>query len=353
MGSVRRGSARVHAFTVLSLLLLLVAATDEAQARNRGLLVGVAGNAFLDEPANAARAVDGLGLNAVRVFVTWRPGDTEVRAGDRRKLAGAAALDARVFVTIYGVPRTRNAPAGPRLREQYAQYAADLAESFPTIRDVVVWNEPNLSLYWAPWVRAAEQYERLLASTYDVLHPLGVRVWGLALVRGARALTFIERAAAEYKRSGRRRPIMDGVAFHPYPLRGSDPPWVQRLGSHIVQGNVARLRRALDRAFRWTAQPRVPILWSEVGYSTARSRFLTALTPELQARRLREAVLLAACQRRVAGILSFQLWDDNGWDTGLFWADRIAKPSVEALRTTIARVRAGRVDCSRFPRSAR
>ena len=54
---------------------------------------------------------------------------------------------------------------------------------------------------------------------------------------------------------------------------------------------------------------------------------------------------LAYCQPTVRGLFVFHTFDEpslNGWQSGLYFADRSPKPSLPAFRRTVADLRGGR-----------
>lgn len=68
-----------------------------------------------------------------------------------------------------------------------------------------------------------------------------------------------------------------------------------------------------------------------------------------------QAVELAYCQTGVFSFVTFLLADDPGeWQTGLIsngWADR--KPVYAPYKAALARIRAKKVNCAKFPKAVR
>ena len=67
-----------------------------------------------------------------------------------RNVEGAAQLSAiRVYVSVY--PRgSATTPLTPTDQAAFASYAAAVARSLPSVKDIVVGNEPNLNRFWLP-----------------------------------------------------------------------------------------------------------------------------------------------------------------------------------------------------------
>ena len=88
--------------------------------------------------------------------------------------AAAKKDDMRLFVVVWhGL--ARETPRTPSERADFAEYCAALVKTLPTVRDVIVGNEPNLNTFWAPQFGAggrdlaAVGYLDLLARSYDAI----------------------------------------------------------------------------------------------------------------------------------------------------------------------------------------
>ena len=124
---------------------------------------------------------------------------------------------------------------------QFAAFTAHVARTFPTVKDIIVGNEPNQTRFWQPQYNpngtpaACVAYERLLAASYDALkqvdpahqrdrrRPLPARqrrAEGERATSRARPSAACATSARAYRGSARRRPIMDEFSFHPYPQIG-------------------------------------------------------------------------------------------------------------------------------------
>ena len=361
----------------LALVVLALAGARSAQA-GTGMFAGAAEDDVrsLDPAVTKAKmdlaALAGFGV--VRSTVTWTPGEAIVGGDDAVVLANesaAAQLDGvRLVVSIY--PRTwRSAPLSATARGQFASYAASIAREFPSIRDFVVGNEPNLNLFWMPQYGldgvdlAARSYELLLAHTYDALKSVSpdVNVIGGALAaRGqdkpgsARPThsptAFIRDLGAAYRATHRTRPIMDMFAIHPYLIPSRLPPtFAHPRTTTIGIADYPKLVKLLTAAFRGTAQhgETLPIVYDEFGYQSripaAKQRLYThlrapaaqdAIPEATQAAYYAQAFALAACQPTVAGMLIFHVVDEHdarAWQSGVYYANGTPKTSLQAVRT--------------------
>src|SRR3712207_878122 len=148
----------------------------------------------------------------------------------------------QVLVSVYNFGN-RTTPLTSEHRADFSEFAASLARSLPRVRHFIVGNEPNLNRYWLPQFNddgtnaAAPAYTALLAQTYDALKAVrrDIVVLGGALaprggdqpnpVRPTHSPTkFIRDMGAAYRSSERTRPLMDGLAHHPYVDNSSVKP---------------------------------------------------------------------------------------------------------------------------------
>jgi hypothetical protein len=255
-------------------------------------------------------------------------------------------------------------------RGQFAEYAASIARRFPAITDFVVGNEPNLNRFWMPQFGAngadlaARSYELLLARTYDALKSVSadVNVIGGALSphgqdkQGAARPThsptaFIADLGSAYRTSGRRRPIMDMFAIHPYLIPSRLPPsFAHPRTTTIGIADYPKLVRLLTHAFAGTAQrgETLPIVYDEFGYQStipvgkqslythlSSAAAKDAITEAQQAAYYRQAFALAACQPTVAGLLIFHVADERdarAWQSGVYYSNGTPKSSLAAVR---------------------
>jgi hypothetical protein len=390
--------------TITTLAAAVAAAGVCGPARaGEGMFVGVSDDSLKWEPAEAVRVMADLGVPAVRVTLPWRPGasrlDAEQAAVFDRLVP--AAFGMRVVVAVYG--HARDAPSIAPAREAYCDYVADFLTRYPTVNDVVIWNEPNLGFFWLPQFHgqasaAPADYAALLARCWDVLHGMrpDVNLISNTSPRGndrprARSnvshspRNFIRQLGHAYRASGRTRPLFDTVGHHVYGLSSAEPPGKAHPGStQVGQGDLPKLLAYLEQAFGGTGQPLpgncpeagrcVRVWYLEAGYQTrpdpekrslyvgreTDARAVPAVRPASapagtvdQAGQLRAGIRLAYCQPHVEAYFNFLLRDDTNlllWQSGLLWADGTPKPSYGAFAATVSEVRERRVSCP--PRTA-
>ncbi|HEU5211634.1 MAG TPA: hypothetical protein VFU10_02600, partial [Gaiellaceae bacterium] len=268
---------------ILLLVLSALAFAGPASAATP-LIVGVTEDRLESDPATISRDAKRLGIDAVRITMTWHPGLTAPDVSQRAQLDAATGSPLRIVLSVWG-DRGRDAPRTAAQRDQYCGFLRRIVADYPSIKDVVIWNEPNKELFWNPQYGpggqslAPARYEALLARCWDALHD-DVDVLGPSTApRGNddpqapsnvshSPQRFLEQMAAAYRASGRDRPILDILAHHVYGSTPDEPPGQQHPGGSIGQGDYARLMETLTRGFRGTAQP-VPDVWYlEAGFET-------------------------------------------------------------------------------------
>ena len=339
------------------------------------------------DPATAEARValaSKAGFNALGLTTLWAPRRTEPEPSEltilRNVAAAARRHRVRIFLSVFA-ERPRDVPLTEEEARQFVAFTAALARNLPTVRDFVVWNEPNLNGFWQPQFNelgkdiAAPTYVGLLARTYDGLKGVSarIRVLGGALApRGAdnpnaprhtqSPTAFIREMGLAYRASGRTKPIMDVFAIHPYLERSTIPPTQRHpLGTSIGIADYEKLVRLLGEAFDGTAQPgsKLPIAYTEFGiqskippsveapYTNLQSPIgLDAVDEKTQADYYRQAFELAGCQPTVTGILIFHLLDEpdlNRWQSGPYYADGKPKSSLGAIKDAAEKAREGKL----------
>jgi len=151
-------------------------------ARRRTLVVGVVDDALAQQARSFAQAqVDishGAGFDAAIVSATWKRGQRRPPRSLVHALGNVAAAakkdDMRLFLVVWhGL--ARETPRTPSERADFAEFCGALVKTLPTVRDVIVGNEPNLNTFWAPQFGAggrdlaAVGYLDLLARSYDAI----------------------------------------------------------------------------------------------------------------------------------------------------------------------------------------
>lgn len=323
------------------------------------------------------------GFSSVRVTSQWQgteaaPSPAEIAV--LRNVAGAAQLSAiKVYLSVYPAG-SRVTPLTPEARELFAAYLTVLKQQLPSVKDVIIGNEPNLNRFWLPQFNpdgtdaAAPAYLALLARSYDAVKVVdpAARVWGGALApRGIdrpgtgrdthSPVAFLKDMGAAYRAGGRTLPVMDGLAFHPYADSSGQPPDTPHPNSTTIGlADYDRLIRTLGTAFDGSPQAGsiLPILYDEFGveskipqgkanaYTGAEPATTKPVDEITQGTYYQRALQLAFCQPNVAGIFLFHSQDEPAlasWQSGLYYADGTPKSSLYAVRDALARARGGSV----------
>lgn len=366
--SVTRG---LRVFAVVACLAALGAGGAQARAP---LQVGAVAPELLDpglqDTTITLLQAANLG-DAARVTVTWERGQTAVDPGIlgdlRAGVDKASTVGIDVYLDVYPNGSSQT-PLSPAAQGAFAKWTASIVAGLPNLRHVIVGNESNLNLFWLPQFGssgqdlAASAYERLLARTYDAVKAASslVEVVGGALAHSGTdrrgtgrdthsPATFILDMGTAYRASGRTRPIMDALAYHPYMERSNLPPTFHHhpQAKTLTIGDYGKLVSVLRLAFDGTKQEgsKLPIVYDEFGvesripsakraeYTGTEPRTTQPVSEAMQARYYAQALQLAACQPTVRTFMVFRLIDSpflSSWQSGVYYADRETPKSSRA-----------------------
>ena len=291
----------------------------------------------------------------MRVWVPWS-GEAQPGPVRRDELSRAeqAARHTAVVLAIFGF--ASETPLTQRAQRRFCGYARAALARVRDARAVVVWNEANSPTYWRG---SASGYESLLARCYDALHALRPDVVVLDSTASAHdPVTFLRRLGAAYRAGGRTRPLVDAFGHNPYPASSFEPVTARHRSGFLGEGDYLRLAATLESAFGGTPQRSFDVWYLEDGFQATVPRRLarrysgreTAATvaPALQAARVREAILLAACQPHVQAFFNFEFVDETrlaGWQSGLEWRGTFRKPAAETFSAAARASARGAVHC--------
>ena len=293
------------------------------------LLFGVNDQALTH--ADAQPAAQALGLDRYAIPVQWHPGLqlTGHELGDMPR-------SQKAYVYLYG--NAKDAPQNYAQQKEYARYARGLVRQNPNIRELQVWNEPTYSMFWKNG--QLNRYMQLLAMTHDALHGSGVSVAAPGSHPNiTKQLAFVNAAKRYYRGSGRKQPLFDIYADHPYYDLNKTP---------VVE-------RAMNRAFRGTAQ-RSPNrglkFWlTETGYSAPNTADPSAYYGKSdsidgplknQVSALNYYLNYAKKDPTIGALFNFLLYDERDlgrWQSGLIDPNGQQKPIYGALQQAILQSR--------------
>ena len=360
----------------------LVAATALVVALLCGASVGIAADIGAnDDSAKYAEdggaemygQMSGLGLRQTIIGVRFVPSEPAVvqdKAALDRAIASAVGAGLRVVLAVYPFP-SRELEAGLGSPGQFAAYVGVLASIYPQVKEFVIGNEPNQTLFWRPQFgpsgqnASAAAFGPYLAAAYDTLKGVdpAIEVVGVGLSpRGndrpdarnnvsTSPVRFLRALGAWYRRSGRTQPLMDAFSFHPYPRNATDPVEKGYSWPNAGFANLDRIKQALWDAFQGTAQPTtvdgLKLHLDEVGWqvdTTGRSGYQGSenvpVTDEAtQAEVYANLVRMAACDPDVAEMSFFGFRDDGlrtGFQAGLQRVDGTSRAAAAAVKAAIA-----------------
>lgn len=374
---------RICIFIVLGLLVT----SGSAQAAP-GLFVGAAEDSakWTGNPDLHLDRAKNVGFGVIRMTSWWRPDLGATPDPKDVELMARAARSAQkrgMWILLDLYPQSgRYTPRTVTQRTQFAAWAAATARELAPlgIVDYIVGCEPNSALFWAPQFGsrgedvAAIAYTQTLALTYDSLKRVSAEITvyggglsghgqdrpGLAPLSHSPGV-FLRNMARAYKAMGRKRPLMDVLSFHPYPVTSAEPPGTTHPGTFIGLADYPKLLRALS-VFNGTAQrgSDLPIVYDEWGVDTdihpekiglyqgveREDKFPVA--EPVQADYFTQAIRLAYCQPTVIGILNFHVEDEadlGAWQSGTHYADGSPKESAKLFADAISHLRSNPPPC--------
>ena len=364
------------------LLAMLVSTLGLAGGASAALRVGVADDFGLgvDQTPWFFDSLGELGMSENRVsvnFDTTAPTTIQNQAALDLYLPLAALRGVRVVFSVAPM-KAKGITETPGAAALYASYVELLARTYPTVKDFIVGNEPNQPRFWQPQFGSAGEnvsagsYYGMLAAAYDALKAVdpGINVIGLGLSpRGGdkpnapnnvstSPVRFLNGLGKAYRASGRTKPLMDELAFHPYPDQDTDSLLKGYRWPNAGVPNLGRVKQAVWDAFHGTAQPvfpegtgsnglsfRLDELGWQVGVVPASAgayfgRENVRPTDETaQAAIYGEAIRYLACDASVGSVLFFLLRDEpnlDRWQAGLVRADGTRRPSFDSVKAAMA-----------------
>jgi hypothetical protein len=286
-------------------------------------------------------------------------------------LPAAQAAGVKVVFALYGArPTTFTGDGGTA--EAFAAWAAQVARAYPGVTTFIVGNEPNQPRFWRPQFdsggaqASAAAFGAVLAAAYDSLKAVdpAIQVVGVGLSpRGndrpdassnvsTSPVRFLKALGDWYRSSGRTRPLLDALSFHPYPNANTDSPTSGYAWPNIGLANADRLKQAIEDAFGGTSQPTVrsglKLFYDELGWQVdtsandayAGTENVPVTSEANQAAIYGQIPRLVACDPAVAAVNIFGFFDESdrgaGFQAGLYRKDGTARPSLSSFSDAIA-----------------
>jgi hypothetical protein len=366
-----------------ALLACVVAGTARA-----ALQVGVtedAGKTGGDNGATFFATLDDVGLKVNRVSVNWDPANPTTIPGQADIAAWMPQAQAAGVRILFAVaPHSpKDLTTSPKTRiPQFAAFLTQLAQTFPTVKDYVIGNEPNQPRFWGPQYGptgkplAAAQYLPVLAASYDALKAVDPTINVVAVGLSPRGndkpfaksnssrspVRFLHDLGVAYRASKRTKPIMDELAFHPYPQPQQGPPTVHYAWPTAALADLSRIKQAVWDAFGGTGQPTFaetgkastkPLRFDldELGWQVAplpalaslytgtETASLVPVSEQAQADYYAATIRMLECDSSVRMVNFFHLVDESDldrWQSGLERIDGSHRPSYDSVKQTIA-----------------
>ena len=141
--------------------------------------VGVADDLPVGQPDGGAASValmNDVGLKEVRLSVLW-DSSRPTTIANQAQIAGVlqVATLRGVNVVFSVAPLKARSITVPGANVQFVAFLNQVARTFPTVKNIIVGNEPNQPRFWQPQFDSRGRnvsgaaYEALLANSYDAL----------------------------------------------------------------------------------------------------------------------------------------------------------------------------------------
>lgn len=348
---VRARSGLLLLVVTLSTVVLSACATGGTQAPENTPVFGMAAPELLDEPAatqlDQLKGMKALGVTSVRVDANWygiqHTGPTSYDWKTLDQVVGSvheAGLSAALIID--GCPpwaAVRGTHGGefaqPAVSAQFGAWAGAVAARYGPkgVKVFEIWNEPNLSRFWAPEPDPAAYTADLIAaySAIKAVDPSATVIsGGLAPAADTKSsydpVTFVQEMYAHGAKGS-----FDGIADHPYTY--PDEPDTAAFGSSWSE--MSQTDPSLRSLMVANGDSDKKIWITEFGAPT------TGGHPVSQAEQSTELVQAISQARQLSwiGALYFYTWSDqNAADDGFGMLDKdnASKAAVAAVTSALA-----------------
>jgi hypothetical protein len=341
---------------LLSVVFLLLLATAGSAAASGSARMGIQDDAWLRWGPGSLdqrlQTLDSLGVRTVRFTLLWSDVATRKPAAPANPadpaydwsqfdpvLHGLRAHGITPVLTLYGAPRWANGGHAPNYlpRSGFGTFAYAASKRYPWVRLWTVWNEPNTRVFSVP-VSPRLYTQRLLNTGYVWLHRANranVVAGGVTSPRktpsGMSPIAFMTGMRAA-------RAKLDAYAANPYPSsRLETPTWSPCAEcATLTMARLAEIRSLVTRTFG----PK-PLWLTEYGYQTNPPDRLLGVSPARQAHYVGQAAAKVWQTPGVTMLIQFLVRDEpslGGWQSGLFTATGVAKPSRRAFALPLAQL---------------
>ena len=323
-------------------------------------------------------AMAAVGLRTNVIALHWEPALPDAipdRVVLDAALPQAEAAGVKIVFALYAARPTVFTTEGAR-PAAFAAWAALVARTYPQVTRFVIGNEPNQPRFWQPQFGAggrqasAASFGPVLAASYDALKEVDptLTVVGVGLSpRGndrpdaannvsTSPVRFLKALGDWYRRSGRHRPLMDALGFHPYPSSNAHGPQRTYVWPNAGVADLGRIKLAAWDAFHGTSQPTTAnglgLVLDEVGWqvdTSADSAYdgvenVPVTDERNQARVYGSLVRLLGCDPSVAAVNLFGFRDEPdraGWQAGVMRYDGSLRPAAGALQLALEETHGG------------
>jgi len=352
-------------------LLFLALAAGSARAAEFGANDDT-GKFLGDSGGDYFTAMAAVGLRTNVITLRWdplRPEEIPHRDALEPALMRAQEAGVRIVFALYGErPTTFTEDGGTP--EAFASWVTLVARTYPQVSRYVIGNEPNQPRFWRPQFdddgeqASAAAFGPVLAAAYDALKLVDPKLTVVGIGLSPRGndrpfafdnvstspVRFLNALGEWYRSSGRRKPVMDELSFHPYPASNRDELDRGYAWPNAGLADLGRIKLAIWDAFAGTSQPTtargLKLALDEVGWQVdtvgvpgyVGAENVVVTDESTQARLYGELVRRLGCDPSVGSVNFFGFRDDAdrlGFQAGLARADGTTRPAANVVRQTL------------------
>lgn len=218
------------------LALLALAAAPAARAAEKGLQTDLSWKTTAEEQQRTMQALDGTGVQWIRLDISWRKTERTQGVYDAGELAMtdhamdlAEQAGTKIIMAVSETPAWASGSTAintpPRDMADFASFVQDMTQRYAgRVAAWEIWNEPNHPRFWNPAPDAA-QYAQMLKAAAPAVRRADPSAKVLFAGLAHNDYPYLEQVYAAEPQIG---DYFDVMATHPYTASGQSPAIVDR-----------------------------------------------------------------------------------------------------------------------------
>ena len=218
------------------LALLALATAPAARAAEKGLQTDLSWKTTAEEQQRTMQALDGTGVQWIRLDISWRKTERTQGVYDAAELAMtdhamdlAEQAGTKIIMAVSETPAWASGSTAintpPRDMADFANFVHDMTQRYAgRVAAWEIWNEPNHPRFWSPAPNAA-QYAQMLKAAAPAVRRADPAAKVLFAGLAHNDYPYLEQVYAAEPQIG---DYFDVMATHPYTASGQSPAIVDR-----------------------------------------------------------------------------------------------------------------------------